>query len=126
MMVALPSLALALLCLLRVGAEVLVQPGFSAEKFAGTWHVAAAVSNCSVFLNIKDGMKSSIATISFTPEGDLAMTLIWSQMGTCQKFKLLFQQSGQVGHYIGLLQKFKALIPTMGLSKDMLGILPKW
>lgn len=46
-------------------------------QFAGTWHVAAAASNCSVFLKMKDGMKSSITTISFTPEGDLAMKLVW-------------------------------------------------
>lgn len=44
---------------------------------AGTWHVAAVVSNCSVFLKMKDGMKSSVVTISFTPEGDMAMKLVW-------------------------------------------------
>ncbi|XP_052671033.1 uncharacterized protein LOC128154431 isoform X2 [Harpia harpyja] len=75
------SLALALLCLLQAGAEVPVQPGFNIEKFAGMWHVAAAVSNCSVFLKMKDGMKSSIATISFTPAGDLAMKLVWPLKG---------------------------------------------
>ncbi|KAF1628380.1 Lipocalin-15, partial [Eudyptes filholi] len=169
----LPSLVLALLCLLWAGAEVPVQPGFNAEKSAGTWHVAAVVSNCSVFLKMKDGMKSSIVTISFMPEGDLAMKLVWPLLDRCQKFELLFQQSGQAGHYMGtsaqekrdlrvmetdyshyaivhelhqsgqepstalqlltreqdtspqLLQKFKELIPTVGLTKDMLAILPK-
>ncbi|XP_059685004.1 lipocalin-15-like [Gavia stellata] len=167
----LPSLALALLCLLQARAEVPVQPGFNAEKFAGTWHVAAAVSNCSVFLKMKDGMKSSIAAISFTPEGNLAMKLVWPLLDRCQEFELLFQQSGQAGHYVAaqekrdlcvmetdyshyaivhefqengpepstalqlltreqdvspqLLQKFKELIPTVGLTKDMLAILPK-
>ncbi|KAK4811527.1 hypothetical protein QYF61_011575, partial [Mycteria americana] len=116
MTAALPSLALALLCLLRAGAEVPVQPGFDAEKvlvalpnptgdvllqFAGTWHVAAAVSNCPEFLKMKNGMKSSIATISFTPEGDLAMKLVWPLLDKCQKFELLFQRSGQAGHYMG-------------------------
>ncbi|XP_010562945.1 PREDICTED: lipocalin-15-like [Haliaeetus leucocephalus] len=165
------SLALALLCLLQAGAEVPVQPGFNIEKFAGMWHVAAAVSNCSVFLKMKDRMKSSIATISFTPEGDLAMKLVWPLLDRCQKFELLFQRSGQAGHYMAalekrdlrvmetdyscyaivhelqqsrqepstalqlltreqnmspqLLQKFKELIPTVGLTKDMLAILPK-
>ncbi|KAM9596176.1 lipocalin-15-like isoform 4-T4 [Morphnus guianensis] len=102
-------------------------------QFAGMWHVAAAVSNCSVFLKMKDGMKSSIATISFTPEGDLAMKLVWPLLDRCQKFELLFQRSGQAGHYMAreqtmspqLLQKFKELIPTVGLTKDMLAILPK-
>ncbi|KAK1211988.1 LCN15 protein, partial [Pygoscelis papua] len=169
----LPSLVLAPLCLLWAGAEVPVQPGFNAEKSAGTWHVAAVVSNCSVFLKTKDGMKSSIVTISFMPEGDLAMKLVWPLLDRCQKFELLLQQSGQAGHYMGtsaqekrdlhvvetdyshytivhelhesgqkpstalqlltreqdtspqLLQKFKELIPTVGLTKDMLAILPK-
>ncbi|KAM6193167.1 lipocalin-15-like [Sarcoramphus papa] len=105
MMAVLPSLALALLYLLRAGAEVPVQPGFNAEKFAGTWYVAAAVSNCSVFLKIKDGMKLSIATISFTPEGDLAMQLVWPLLDKCQKFELLLQQSGQAGHYMAAQEK---------------------
>ncbi|NXS48963.1 LCN15 protein, partial [Balaeniceps rex] len=169
----LPSLALALLCLLWAGAKVPMQPGFNDEKFAGTWHVAAAVSNCSVFLKMKDGMKSSMATVSFTPEGDLAMKLVWPLLDRCQKFELLFQRSGQAGHYVGmsaqekrdlrvmetdyscyaivhelqqsgqepstalqlltreqdvspqLLQKFEELIPTVGLTKDMLAVLPK-
>ncbi|KAM6047404.1 lipocalin-15-like [Theristicus caerulescens] len=167
----LPSLALALLCLLRAGAEVSVQPGFDAEKFVGTWHLAAAVSNCSVFLKMKDGMKSSIITISFMPEGNLAMKLVWPLPDKCQKFELLFQRGGQAGHYMAaqekrelhvvetdyshyaivhqlqqsgqepsialqlltreqdvspqLLQKFEELIPTVGLTKDMLAVLPK-
>ncbi|NWH27101.1 LCN15 protein, partial [Grus americana] len=171
MTVVLPCLVLALLCLLRAGAEVPVQPDFTAEKFAGMWHVAAAASNCSVFLKMKDGMKSSIATISFTPAGELSMKLVWPLVDGCQKFELLFQQSGQSGHYVAaqerkdlrvmetdyshyaivhelqqkgqetntglqllmreqdaspqLLQKFKELIPTVGLTKDMLVILPK-
>ncbi|NWU09468.1 LCN15 protein, partial [Cephalopterus ornatus] len=173
MMVVLPSLALALLCLLRAGAEVPLQPDFDTEKFAGMWYVTATASNCSIFLKMKDGMKSSITTISFTSEGDLAMKLVWPLLDKCQKFELLFQQSGQAGHYMGTcaqekrdllvmetdyghyailheahhsetepsttlqlltreqdvspqhLQKFTELIPTMGLTKDMLAILPK-
>lgn len=46
-------------------------------QFAGMWHVAAIASNCSVFLKMKDGMKSSITIVSFMPEGDLALKLIW-------------------------------------------------
>ncbi|NXK93539.1 LCN15 protein, partial [Formicarius rufipectus] len=173
MTVALPSLALSLLCLLQAGAEIPAQPDFDAEKFAGMWHVTATASNCSIFLKMKDGMKSSITTISFTPEGDLAMKLVWPLLDKCQKIELLFQQSGQAGHYLGrsaqekrdllvmetdyshyaivheahrsetepsttlqlltreqdvgpqVLQKFMELIPTVGLTKDMLAILPK-
>ncbi|NWS92305.1 LCN15 protein, partial [Toxostoma redivivum] len=171
MTAALPSLALALLCLLQAGAQVPVQPNLDTEKFAGVWHVTAIASNCSIFLKMKDGMKSSMAIISFMPEGDLALKLVWPLMDKCQKFELLLQQSGQAGHYMGaqeqrdlcvmetdyshyailheahhseaepstalqlltreqdvspqLLQKFMQLIPTMGLTKDMLAILPK-
>ncbi|NXG78995.1 LCN15 protein, partial [Baryphthengus martii] len=142
-------------------------------QFAGTWHLAAAVSNCSVFLKMRDGMKSSIITISLTPEENLAMKLVWPILDECQKYELLLQRSRQAGHYLGrsaqekrdvrvmetdyshyaivhevqhseekprialqlftreqdvspqLLQKFKELIPTMGLTRDMLAILPK-
>ncbi|XP_014736553.1 PREDICTED: lipocalin-15-like [Sturnus vulgaris] len=171
MTAALPSLALALLCLLQAGAQVPVQPNLDTEKFAGVWHVTAIASNCSIFLKMKDGMKSSTAIISFMPEGDLALKLVWPLMDKCQKFELLFQQSAQARHYMGaqekrdlcvmetdyshyailyeahhskaepstslqlltreqdvspqLLQKFMQLIPTMGLTKDMLALLPK-
>ncbi|XP_051492842.1 lipocalin-15-like isoform X2 [Apus apus] len=166
----LPSLALPLLCLLQAAAEVPVQPDFSTEKFVGTWYVVAAVSNCPVFLKMRDGMKSSITTISFTPEGNLAMRLVWPMLDTCQRIELLYQQSGQAGHYVAqekrdlrvmetdyshyaimhqvqqdkqgpstalqlltreqdvspqLLQKFRGFIPSVGLTEDMLTILPK-
>ncbi|NXP53013.1 LCN15 protein, partial [Heliornis fulica] len=105
MMAMLPCLVLALLCLLQAGAEVPVQPDFNHEKFAGIWHIVAAASNCSVFLKMKDEMKSSTASISFTPEGDLAMKLVWPMPDTCQKLELLFQRSGQAGHYMAVEQK---------------------
>ncbi|NWS43848.1 LCN15 protein, partial [Probosciger aterrimus] len=105
MTAALPCLALALLCVLRAAAEVPVQPGFDTQKFAGKWHFTATVSNCSVYLKMKDGMKSPIATVSFTPEGDLAMKLAWPLPDRCQRLELLFQQSGQAGHYTAAQEK---------------------
>ncbi|XP_059342564.1 extracellular fatty acid-binding protein-like isoform X1 [Ammospiza nelsoni] len=105
MAAALSSLALALLCLLQAGAQVPVQPDLDTEKFAGDWHVTAIASNCSVFLKMKDGMKSSMAIVSFTPEGDLAMKLVLPLMDKCQEFELLFQQSGQAGRYMGAQEK---------------------
>nr|XP_031362172.1 extracellular fatty acid-binding protein isoform X2 [Lonchura striata domestica] len=105
MTAALPSLALALLCLLQVGAQVPVQPDLDTKKFAGVWYVTAIASNCSIFLKMKDGMKSPMAIISFMPEGDLTMKLVWPLMDKCQKFELLFQQSGQAGHYMGAQEK---------------------
>ncbi|NXC47990.1 LCN15 protein, partial [Penelope pileata] len=172
----LPSLALALLCLLCAGAEVPVQHNFNAEKFAGTWHMVATVSNCPVFLSTKDKMTSSITTVSFTPEGHMTMDIVLPLPGECKKVKMLFQHTGQAGHYTGtgvleekqekrdmrvvdtdyehyaivyllrdsgrepsttlqlytrkqdmspqLLQKFKELFLSMGLTADMLAILP--
>ncbi|NXF10210.1 LCN15 protein, partial [Smithornis capensis] len=171
MTAALPSLVLALLCLLQAGAEVPVQPDFDAEKFAGTWHVTATASNCSIFLKMKDGMKSSTTTISFTPEGDLAMKLVWAMCVSvllatvpccltghfwgllpAQEKRDLFVMETDYSHYAivhethqsdtepstalqlltreqdvspQLLQKFTELIPTMGLTEDMLAVLPK-
>ncbi|XP_068771432.1 lipocalin-15-like isoform X2 [Struthio camelus] len=168
----LSSLALALLCLPWTQAEAPVQPGFDSEKFAGTWHIMAAVSNCPVFLSMKDKMKSSIIVTNFTPEGNLAMKVIFPMSDECKKLELFFQQSGQAGHYIDtaeekrdlrvmetdydhyaivytvkesdrepsttlqlytrgqdvdpqLLKKFKELYPTMGLTDDMLVVMPK-
>ncbi|NXS14569.1 LCN15 protein, partial [Neodrepanis coruscans] len=112
MTAALPSLALALLCLLRAAAEVPVQPDFNTEKFAGRWHVTAIASNCSIFSKMKDVMKSSITTISFTPEGDLAIKLVWPTMDKCQTFELLFRQSGQEGHYMAQEKKDLCVMET--------------
>ncbi|XP_059720838.1 lipocalin-15 isoform X3 [Haemorhous mexicanus] len=105
MTAALPSLVLALLCLLQARAQVPVQPDLDTKKFAGEWHVTAIASNCSIFLKMKDGMKSSMAIVSFTPEENLAMKLVWPLMDKCQEFELLFQQSGQAGHYMGAQEK---------------------
>ncbi|NWI43482.1 LCN15 protein, partial [Picathartes gymnocephalus] len=79
MNVALPSPVLALLCLLQAGAQVSMQLDLDTEKVTaqGVWHVTAIASNCSIFLKMKDGMKSPMAIISFMPEGGLAMKLVW-------------------------------------------------
>ncbi|NWR80293.1 LCN15 protein, partial [Centropus unirufus] len=98
----LPSLALTLLCLGQAVAQVPVQPDLQTEKLAGTWHLVAIVSNCPVFLKMKDGMKSATITNSFTPEGNLSMKLVWPMLDKCQEFDLSFQQSGQPGHYTGM------------------------
>uniref|UniRef100_A0A669Q3X4 Lipocalin/cytosolic fatty-acid binding domain-containing protein n=1 Tax=Phasianus colchicus TaxID=9054 RepID=A0A669Q3X4_PHACC len=168
----LPSLVLTLLCLLRAGAEVPVQLDFDTKKFAGMWHIMAAVSNCPVFLSMKDKMTSSATAISFTPEGHMAMETVLPLPEECKKIMMLFQHGGQAGHYIGtekgekrdlrvmdtdyehyaivytqqkdsqepstmlqlytrnqdmspqLLQKFKKLFHSVGLTEDMLVVLP--
>ncbi|XP_010136840.1 PREDICTED: lipocalin-15, partial [Buceros rhinoceros silvestris] len=149
----LPSFALALLCLLQAGAQVpMPSPDPTGDvllQFAATWHVAATVSNCSVFLKMKDRTKLSIVTISFTPEGDLAMKLVWPWRQHKRDLHVMetdyshfaivheLQQSGQKPMTAlqlftreqdvspQLLKKFKELIPSTGLSQDMLAILPQ-
>ncbi|NXR07912.1 LCN15 protein, partial [Semnornis frantzii] len=78
-------------------------------QFAGPWHLVAAVSVCSLFLKMKDEMKSATITISVLPEGHLAVRLLWPLMDKCQKFELLFQQSGQGGHYLGMSEEKREL-----------------
>ncbi|XP_021269748.1 lipocalin-15-like [Numida meleagris] len=168
----LPSLVLTLLCVLRAGAEVPVQLDFDTKKFAGMWHLMAAVSNCPVFLSMKDKMTSSVTTIGFTPEGHMTMETVIPLPEVCKMITMLFQRGRQAGHYIGtekgekrdlrvmdtdyehyaivysqqedsqksstmlqlytrnqdmspqLLQKFKELFHSMGLTQDMLAVLP--
>nr|XP_009666353.1 PREDICTED: lipocalin-15-like isoform X1 [Struthio camelus australis] len=114
----LSSLALALLCLPWTQAEAPVQPGFDSEKFAGTWHIMAAVSNCPVFLSMKDKMKSSIIVTNFTPEGNLAMKVIFPMSDECKKLELFFQQSGQAGHYIDTAAEEKRDLRVMETDYD--------
>ncbi|OXB66528.1 hypothetical protein ASZ78_011643 [Callipepla squamata] len=183
----LPSLVLTLLCLLQAGAEVPVQLDFDTKKlprsspnpgsdgslqFAGMWHIMAAVSNCPVFLSMKDKMTSSVTTISFTPEGHMSMEAVLPLPEECKKITMVFRRSEQAGHYIStekgekkdlrvmdtdyehyaivysqqqgsqepstmlqlytrsqymspqLLKKFKKLFHSMGLTEDMLAVLP--
>ncbi|XP_062446896.1 lipocalin-15-like isoform X3 [Rhea pennata] len=112
------SLVLALLCLLQVQAEIPVQLGFDPEKFVGTWHVMAAVSNCPVFLSMKDKMKSSITVFSFTPEGNLAMKAFFPVADECKKAELLFQQHEQAGHYTSTAAEGKQDLRVMETDYD--------
>uniref|UniRef100_A0A8C9FCC1 Lipocalin/cytosolic fatty-acid binding domain-containing protein n=1 Tax=Pavo cristatus TaxID=9049 RepID=A0A8C9FCC1_PAVCR len=141
----LPSLVLTLLCLLRAGAEVPVQLDFDTKKFAGMWHIMAAVSNCPVFLSMKDKMTSSVTAISFTPEGHMTMetgekrdlrvmdtdyehyAIVYSQQKDSQEPSTMLQlYSGSRNQDMSphLLQKFKELFHSMGLTEDMLVMLP--
>ncbi|XP_013809924.1 lipocalin-15 isoform X1 [Apteryx mantelli] len=147
--------------------------GDGSSQFAGTWHIMAAVSNCRVFLSMKDKVKSSITIFSLTPEGNLALKTVVPLGDECKEIELHFQKNGQAGHYTNtaaeekqdlrvmetdydhyailclikesdkelsttlqlftreqdlspqLLQKFKELYPTMGLTEDMLTVMPK-
>ncbi|XP_072208920.1 lipocalin-15-like isoform X2 [Excalfactoria chinensis] len=136
------------------------------------WHLMAAVSNCPVFLSMKDKMTSSVTAVSFTPEGHMTMETVLPLPEECRKIMMLFQSTGQAGHYVStekgekrdlrvmdtdyehyaivysklkdsqkpstalqlytrnrdmsshLLQKFKELSHSMGLTEDMLVVLP--
>uniref|UniRef100_A0A8C9N9S4 Uncharacterized protein n=1 Tax=Serinus canaria TaxID=9135 RepID=A0A8C9N9S4_SERCA len=134
----------------------------AATSLRREWHVTAIASNCSIFLKMKAGMKSSMAIVSFTPEGDLAMKLPRAAVGCLMSnlhvhcFTLALPWGPAAApQYLDpqcgagcwdslhspvptlgvaaareqdvspqLLQKFMELIPTMGLTEDMLAILP--
>ncbi|KFM02601.1 Lipocalin, partial [Aptenodytes forsteri] len=165
-------LGLALLGALHAQDSVPVQTDFQQDKLTGRWYSIGLASNSNWFKEKKHLMKMCTTVISATADGNLEVTSTYPKLDRCQKFELLFQQSGQAGHYMGtsqekrdlhvmetdyshyaivhelhqsgqepstalqlltreqdtspqLLQKFKELIPTVGLTKDMLAILPK-
>ncbi|KAG6922517.1 lipocalin-15-like, partial [Chelydra serpentina] len=93
------SLTLALLGVFQARAEVPVQPDFDDAKFSGMWHIMAAVSNCPVFLSMKDSMKTSAANITVTPEGNLHFEIGYPLAGECKKMELVFEKTEQLGHY---------------------------
>ncbi|KAF7240995.1 Lipocalin [Varanus komodoensis] len=39
----------------------------------GTWHVVAAVSNCSTFQSMRGVMKTSVAKVTALPDGDMSI-----------------------------------------------------
>ncbi|KFQ63875.1 Lipocalin, partial [Pelecanus crispus] len=163
-------LGLALLGALHAQDSIPVQTDFQQDKLMGRWYSIGLASNSNWFKEKKQLMKMCTTVISTTTEGNLEVASTYPKLDRCQKFELLFQQSGQAGHYIAgrkrdlcvmetdyshyaimhelqqsgrdpstalqlltreqdvspqLLQKFRELIPTMGLTKDMMAVLPK-
>ncbi|KAM9117086.1 lipocalin-15-like [Pangshura tecta] len=97
------SLMLALFGAFQARAEVPVQPDFDAAKFSGMWHIMAAVSNCPIFQSMKDLMKTSAAIITVTPEDNLHFKTGYSLPDGCKKVELVFEKTGQLGHYTNSL-----------------------
>ncbi|KFO58566.1 Lipocalin, partial [Corvus brachyrhynchos] len=174
-------LGLALLGTLHAQDSIPVQADFQQDKLTGRWYSIGLASNSNWFKEKRHLMKMCTTIISATADGNLEVTSTYPKLDKCHKFELLFQQSGQAGHYVGLsghlwgplgaqekrdlhvmdtdyshyavlheaqhsetepstalqlltreqdvspqlLQKFMELIPTMGLTEDMLAILPK-
>ncbi|XP_065275075.1 lipocalin-15-like [Emys orbicularis] len=166
------SLTLALLGVFQARAEVPVQPDFDAAKFSGMWHIVAAVSNCPIFQSMKDLMKTFAAIITVTPEDNLHFKIAYPLPDGCKKIELVFEKTGQLGHYTNsqmgkkdlrvmetdythyaivytfkdsdgkssttlqlysryqkvdseVMKRFKELYPPMGLTDNMLVVLPK-
>ncbi|KFW82743.1 Lipocalin, partial [Manacus vitellinus] len=163
-------LGLALLGVLHAQDSIPIQADFQQDKLTGRWYSIGLASNSNWFKEKRHLMKMCTTIISTTADGNLEVTSTYPKLDKCQKFELLFQQSGQAGHYMAqekrdllvmetdyshyailheahhsetepstalqlltreqdvspqLLQKFMELVPTVGLTKDMLAILPE-
>ncbi|XP_044295680.1 lipocalin-15 [Varanus komodoensis] len=93
------SLLVLLLCLSCAQADVAVQPGFDVEKFSGTWHVVAAVSNCSTFQSMRGVMKTSVAKVTALPDGDMSILTGFPVSEECRTVKMHFKKTEQPGHF---------------------------
>ncbi|XP_059571988.1 lipocalin-15-like [Alligator mississippiensis] len=139
------NIGLALLCVLETQAEVPVQPDFDVNKFAGTWHIMVAASNCPQFLSMKEVMKTSVTIITPMPGGDLTLTAVMGKRDfrvvetDYAHYAIVYVRKDKDGKTSVTLQlfsrvqdvhpealkRFKELYPTMGLTEDILVILPK-
>ncbi|KFU85344.1 Lipocalin, partial [Chaetura pelagica] len=164
-------LGLALLGALQAQDGIPVQSDFQQDKLTGRWYTIGLASNSNWFKDKKHLMKMCTTIISTTADGNLEVTSTYPKLDTCQRIELLYQQSGQAGHYVAaqekrdlrvmetdyshyaivyqvhqndqeastalqlltrkqdlspqLLQKFRVFIPSVGLTEDVLTILPK-
>ncbi|XP_066466991.1 lipocalin-15 [Tiliqua scincoides] len=82
-----------------VQAEVVVQPDFDIQKFAGTWQIVGGISNCPVFQGMKEIMKTSAAIVKPLPNGDLEITTGFPFPEECKKMVIYFTKTDQPGHF---------------------------
>ncbi|XP_074967944.1 lipocalin-like 1 protein isoform X1 [Phalacrocorax aristotelis] len=94
------SLSLALLCLLRVEAEVLGAAGLDRSKIiAGKWHIIALASDSESYLQKKDELKMAMATIADLGEGNLKVSFAIPSPEGCKKSEVILQATGIPGEY---------------------------
>ncbi|XP_020664827.3 lipocalin-15 [Pogona vitticeps] len=98
-MATLHSLLMLLLGVFCTQAEVPVQPDFDLEKFSGTWHIMAAVSNCPIFQSMRDTMTTSAAIVKPLPNGDMHLMVGYPIAGECKKVGMLLKKTDWPGHF---------------------------
>ncbi|KAJ6633657.1 hypothetical protein lerEdw1_014335 [Lerista edwardsae] len=99
MQAVLPSLVGLLLWALCVQAEVVVQPDFDNQKFAGIWNVMGGISNCPTFQGMKDSIRTSAAVVKPLPNGDVQITTGYPLPEECKKMEMHFTKTDQPGHF---------------------------
>ncbi|KGL97463.1 Lipocalin, partial [Charadrius vociferus] len=93
-------LGLALPGALHAQDSIPVQTDFQQDKLTGRWYSIGLASNSNWFKDKKHLMKMCTTVISATTDGNLEVTSTYPKLDRCQKFELLFQRSGQAGHYM--------------------------
>ncbi|XP_054854389.1 lipocalin-15-like [Eublepharis macularius] len=99
MKITLSSLMMVLLWAVCAQADVVVQPDFDLQKFAGTWQVLGGSSNCPVFQSMKDIMKTSAAIVTPLPDGDMKILTGYPMPEECKKVERVFKKTEQPGHF---------------------------
>ncbi|KAM6431091.1 lipocalin-like isoform 2-T3 [Liasis olivaceus] len=92
-------LAFALLCLLRVQAEMPVQADFQQEQFTGTWYSIGLASNSRWFKEKKLVIKMCTTVVTPTEDGNLDVTSTYPKLDQCETKRGLFLRTDEPGHF---------------------------
>ncbi|XP_065551475.1 lipocalin-like 1 protein [Lathamus discolor] len=93
------GLALALLCLLRVGAEDLGAAELDLSKIAGKWHITAMATDNESYLQKKDQLKMAMTSIEVLGDGDLNVSFAIPTPEQCMRLVSIYKPTGVLGQY---------------------------
>uniref|UniRef100_F6VYX5 Lipocalin 15 n=1 Tax=Monodelphis domestica TaxID=13616 RepID=F6VYX5_MONDO len=93
------SSLLGLLCVSLVQADVLVQPDFDVKQFSGLWYVVSMVSDCKVFLGMKEHLFMSTILINAIEGGNLSVHMAIPRTEGCQTMDAEYLKIGSEGHF---------------------------
>ncbi|XP_063172557.1 lipocalin-like [Candoia aspera] len=91
--------AFALLCLLRVQAEMPVQGDFQQEQFTGTWYSIGLASNSRWFKEKKLVIKMCTTVVTPTGDGNLDVTSTYPKLDQCETKRSLFLRTDEPGRF---------------------------